>query len=56
MKSSENAVVYTRSKHIEIRYYYISDMMQKEAVRLEFRDYRGSGCGRVYQAVVEDEI
>jgi hypothetical protein len=56
MKSSENPVVYDRSKHIEIRYYYIRDIVQKGAVRLQFRDYRGSSCGRVYQAVVEDEV
>jgi hypothetical protein len=56
MKSSDNPVVYDRSKHTEIRYYYIKDMVQKGAVRLQFCDYRGSICGRVYQAVVEDEV
>jgi hypothetical protein len=56
MKSSENPVVYDRSKHMEIRYYYIKDMVQKGAVRLQFRDYRGSGCRHVYQVVVEDEV
>jgi hypothetical protein len=56
MKLSENPVVYDRSKHIEIRYYYIRDIVQKGAVRLQFRDYRGSSCGRVYQAAVKDEV
>jgi hypothetical protein len=27
MKSSENLMVYDRSKHIEIRYYYIRDIV-----------------------------
>jgi hypothetical protein len=27
MKSSENPAVYDRSKHIEIRYYYIRDIV-----------------------------
>jgi hypothetical protein len=30
--------------------------MQKGAVRLQFRDYIGSSCGRVYQDIVEDEV
>jgi hypothetical protein len=34
MKSSWNPMVYDMSKHIEIRYYYIKDIMQKGAVRL----------------------
>jgi hypothetical protein len=31
-------------------------MVQKGLVRVKFRDYRESGCGRVYQFVVEDEV
>jgi hypothetical protein len=45
-----------RSKNIEIKYYYIRDMVQRGAMRLQFRDYRGSSCGRVYQVVVKDEV
>ena len=56
INSLENPVVYDRSKHIEIRYYYIRDMVQKRAMRLQFRDYRGSSCGCVYQVIVEDEF
>jgi hypothetical protein len=56
MKSSKNPVVYDRSKHIEIRYYYIRDIMQKGAVRLQFCDYRGLSCRHVYQVAVEDEV
>jgi hypothetical protein len=56
MKSSENPMVYDRLKHIEIRYYYIRDIVQKGAMRLQFRDYRGSSCIRVYQDTVEDEV
>jgi hypothetical protein len=56
MKSSENPIVYDRLKHIEIEYYYIRDMVHKGEVRLQFRDYIGSSCRCVYQAVVEDEV
>jgi hypothetical protein len=35
MKFSENPMFHDRSKHIEIRYYYIGDMVQKGAVRLQ---------------------
>jgi hypothetical protein len=34
MKSSENPVVYESSKHIEIIYYYIKDMVKKGVARL----------------------
>jgi hypothetical protein len=34
LKLLENLVVYDRSKHIEIIYYYIRDIVQKGAVRL----------------------
>ena len=56
MKLSENLVVYDKSKHIKIIYYYIRDIVQKGAMRLQFSDYRGSSCGRFYQPIVEDEV
>jgi hypothetical protein len=55
-KSSENLVVYDRSKHIEIIYYYIRDIVYKGEVRVQFHDYRGSSCRHVYQAAVKDEV
>jgi hypothetical protein len=36
MKLSENPMFHDRSKHIEIRYYYIRDMVQRGAVMLQF--------------------
>jgi hypothetical protein len=33
---SENPVFHDRSKHIEIRYYYLKDMVQRGSVRLQF--------------------
>ena len=36
IKLSENPVFHDRSKHIEIRYHYIRDMVQKGAVRLKY--------------------
>ena len=34
VKLSENLVFYDKSKHIEIKYHYIRDMVQRGAVKL----------------------
>ena len=36
MKLSENPVFHDKSKHIEIKYHYIRDMVQKGAVKLQY--------------------
>ena len=36
IKMTENPMLHDRSKHIEIRYFYIQDMMQKGAIKLEY--------------------
>jgi hypothetical protein len=36
MKLSENPMFHDRSKHIEIKYHYIRDMVQRGAVRLQY--------------------
>ena len=36
IKMTENLVVHDRSKHIEIRYFYIRDMMQKGDIKLQY--------------------
>ena len=36
MKLSENPVFHDKSKHIEIKYHYIRDMVQKKAVNLQY--------------------
>lgn len=36
VKLSENPIFHDRSKHIEIRYHFIRDMVQKGAVRLQY--------------------
>jgi hypothetical protein len=36
VKLSENPVFHDKSKHIEIRYHYIRDMVQKGAVKLQY--------------------
>ena len=36
IKMIENPVLHDRSKHIEIRYFYIRDMMQKGAIKPQY--------------------
>ena len=36
MKLSENLVFHDKSKHIEIKYHYIRDMVQRGAVKLQY--------------------
>ena len=36
VKLSENPVFYNKSKHIEIKYHYIRDMMQRKAVHVQY--------------------
>jgi hypothetical protein len=36
MKLSENPVFHDKSKHIDIKYHYVRDMVQKGAVRLQY--------------------
>ena len=36
IKMSENLVDHDRSKHIDTRYHYIRDMVQKGAVKLQY--------------------
>ena len=36
MKLSENPMFHDKSKHIEIKYHYIRDMVQRGAVKLQY--------------------
>ena len=36
IKMTENPVFHNKSKHIEIRYFYIRDMVQKGAIKLQY--------------------
>ena len=36
MKLSENLVFHDKSKHIEMRYHYLRDMVQKGAIHLQY--------------------
>jgi KUP system potassium uptake protein len=42
IKLSENLMFHDRLNHNKIMYHYIGDMVQKGAVRLQFRDYKAS--------------
>ena len=36
IKMADNVVFHDKSKHIEIRYFYIRDMVQKGAIKLQY--------------------
>jgi hypothetical protein len=36
VKLSENPVVHNKSKHIEIKYHYIRDMVQRKAIHVQY--------------------
>ena len=36
MKLSENPMFHDKSKHIEIKYHYIRDMVQRGAMKLQY--------------------
>ena len=36
MKLSENPVFHDKSKHIDIKYHYIRDMVQRGAVKIQY--------------------
>ena len=36
IKMTENPVFHDKLKHIKIRYFYIPDMIQKEAIKLQY--------------------
>ena len=36
MNLSENSVFHDKSKHIEIKYHYIKDMVQRGAMKLQY--------------------
>jgi hypothetical protein len=39
VKLSENHVFHDRSKHIEIKYHYIKDMVQRKAIQVQVPSY-----------------
>jgi hypothetical protein len=56
IKFSENPMFHDRLNHIEIRYHYIRDMVQKGVVRLQYVSTDEKGCGCVDKFVVKDEV
>jgi hypothetical protein len=61
IKLLENPVFHDKSKHIEIRYHYIMDILQKGAVRLQYvadvlTKPLSRTCRCADKAVVKDEV
>ena len=53
IKLSKNLVFHDKSKHIEIKYQYIRDMVEKGA---SLHCYGGADRGRIGQALVQAEV
>ena len=48
MKLSENLVFHDKLKHIEIKYHYIRDMVQRGAVKLQYVATCLASCEEVW--------
>jgi hypothetical protein len=56
VKLSENPVFHDKSKHIEIKYHYIRDMVQRKASTCAVPFYTRAGCRYLHQTACQDEV
>jgi hypothetical protein len=56
IKLSENHVFHDRSKHIEMRYHYVRDMVQKNILNIQYIPDYGTNCRYIDQAPVVDKV
>jgi hypothetical protein len=56
IKMTENPMFHDKSKHIEIRYHYFCDMVQRGAVKLQYVGTYEASCRCVEQAFASCEV
>jgi hypothetical protein len=55
VKLSENLVLHDRSKHIEIKYHYIKDIVHRKAVHVQYLPTRAD-CKYLHQTACQDKV
>jgi hypothetical protein len=56
MALSKNPVLHDRSKHIDTKFYFIRECVEKGEIALKFRKHSGSACRPFHQVTVKGKI